>query len=231
MPNKMERFTQRARRVLSHAQEVAQQYQHSRIGLGHLFLGLAREKGGVASRALRNLEIDLPRAEAIMLQAEAHTLKRDDAQQLDLSAEVKRSLELAVDEARRLGHHYIGTEHLLLGCLRMTGSALIKTLHDTDVDPQAIREQVRHILMEKLTPSKTEEDDTRRVILFRVMDAATGEEQATFSLSASQIAALNSLVEHMTTYTSSVQQKFTIEVNDQIIEIVTKPYNVNDDDM
>ena len=66
MPNKMERFTQRARRVLSLAQEEAERLQHSYIGTEHLLLGLMREEGGVAGRVLRDLGLDPRRVEELV---------------------------------------------------------------------------------------------------------------------------------------------------------------------
>src|SRR5260221_5503370 len=109
----MERFTQRARRVLSLAQEETERLHHSYIGLEHLLLGLMREEGGVAGRVLRDLGMDVRRVEELierMTRAGIRTVNT----RLDLSSGTKKVLELTVDEARRMGHHYVGTEHLLL---------------------------------------------------------------------------------------------------------------------
>ncbi|MEL6268798.1 MAG: Clp protease N-terminal domain-containing protein, partial [Chloroflexota bacterium] len=104
MPNKMERFTQRARRVLSLAQEEAERLQHNHIGTEHLLLGLMREDGGVAGRVLRELGLDQRRVEELVERMTRATTRPANAQ-LDLSPGTKRVLELAVDEARRMGHH------------------------------------------------------------------------------------------------------------------------------
>ncbi|HVO43105.1 MAG TPA: Clp protease N-terminal domain-containing protein, partial [Aggregatilineales bacterium] len=163
MPNKMERFSQRARRVLSLAQEEAERLQHSYIGTEHLLLGLIREDGGVAARVLRELGVEQRRVEDLverMTRAGGRTANR----QLDLSPGAKKILVLAVDEARRMGHHYIGTEHLLLGLVRQTDGVAIDVLKRLNVSPEEVRRQVRRLLTESLVkpPSVaevTEESD------------------------------------------------------------------------
>src|SRR5690242_15609547 len=111
MPNnKMERFTQRARRVLSLAQESAEQLKHNYIGTEHLLLALFREEDGVAGRVLRDLGIEQKRIEYFIAELTGMTVSKPKTA-LDLSPGTKRVLELGVDEARKLGHHYIGTEH------------------------------------------------------------------------------------------------------------------------
>ena len=156
MPNKMERFTQRARRVLSLAQEAADRLQHHQIGTEHLLLGLMREDGGVAGRVLRDLGLDSRRVEELVARlssAEAGTKNW----QLDLSPGTKKVLELAVDEARRLEHNYIGTEHLLLGLVRQEDGAARNILRQLNVSPEQIRRQVAAILLERPTPSSHHE--------------------------------------------------------------------------
>ena len=103
--NKMERFTQRARRVLSLAQEEAERLQHSYIGTEHLLLGLMREEGGVAGRVLSELGLDQRRVEELVERMTSSKRTTGPAQ-MDLSPSTKKVLELAVDEARRMGHHY-----------------------------------------------------------------------------------------------------------------------------
>src|SRR5690606_23959779 len=112
-PNKKERFTQRARRVLSLAQEEAERLHHTSTGTEHLLLGLMREEGGVAGRVLRDLGLEQRQVEKTVAEL-TRASERSTTIALDLSPGTKRVLELAVDEARRMGHHYIGTEHLLL---------------------------------------------------------------------------------------------------------------------
>jgi ATP-dependent Clp protease ATP-binding subunit ClpC len=147
MPNKMERFTQRARRVLSLAQEEAERLQHSYIGTEHLLLGLMREEGGVAGRVLSELGLDQRRVEELVERMTSSKRSPGPAQ-MDLSPSTKRVLELAVDEARRMGHHYIGTEHLLLGLVRQTDGVAIEVLKRLSINPEDIRRQTRRILQE-----------------------------------------------------------------------------------
>ncbi len=147
MPNKMERFTQRARRVLSLAQEEAERLQHNYIGTEHLLLGLMREEGGVAGRVLRDLGLEQRRVEELVERLTRATT-RTPSTQLDLSPGTKRVLELAVDEARRMGHHYIGTEHLLLGLVRQSEGVAIDVLKRLGVSPEEVRRQTRRVLQE-----------------------------------------------------------------------------------
>jgi len=147
VPNKMERFTQRARRVLSLAQEEAERLQHHQIGTEHLLLGLMREEGGVAGRVLRDLGLDLRRVEELVTRLSTSENKSTNTQ-LDLSPGTKKVLELAVDEARRMGHHYIGTEHLLLGLVRQQEGIALDVLRRLGVSPEEVRRQTRKVLQE-----------------------------------------------------------------------------------
>src|SRR5512136_860250 len=108
--NSMERFTQRARRVLSLAQDEAERMQHSHIGTEHLLLGLMREEGGVAGRVLRELGLEVDRVQEIVERLTSPGQYRGG--KLDLAPGTQQVLEFAVDEARNMGHHYIGTEHI-----------------------------------------------------------------------------------------------------------------------
>src|SRR5512139_2737138 len=113
----MERFTQRARRVLSLAHQEAERMRQNYIGTEHLLLGLMREEGGVAGRVLRELGLEIDRVQEVVVRMTGFGQNR--ATKLDLSPGTQQVLEFAVDEARRMGHHYIGTEHLLLGLMRL----------------------------------------------------------------------------------------------------------------
>ncbi|MBK8029073.1 MAG: ATP-dependent Clp protease ATP-binding subunit [Chloroflexi bacterium] len=143
----MERFTQRARRVLSLAQEEAERLQHNYIGTEHLLLGLIREEGGVAGRVLRELGLEQRRVEELVERMTRATTRTGTVQP-ELSPGTKRVLELAVDEARRMGHHYIGTEHLLLGLVRLTEGVAIDILKRLGVSPEEVRRQTRRVLQE-----------------------------------------------------------------------------------
>jgi ATP-dependent Clp protease ATP-binding subunit ClpC len=149
----MERFTQRARRVLSLAHQEAERAQKNVIGTEHLLLGLVEEEGGVAGRVLRDLGLETDRVREMVnrLAGEGHSPVDD---KIELSNETQQVLELAIEEARRLGHHYIGTEHLLLGLVRGEGTAL-EVLRRLGVTADDIRRQTRRVLQESSTPSPT----------------------------------------------------------------------------
>jgi ATP-dependent Clp protease ATP-binding subunit ClpA len=147
MPNKMEQFSQRARRTLSFAQEEAERKQHTYIGPEHLLMGLMREGGGVGARVLRDLGLETQRVEELVDRM-TRTGSRVSNAQLDLAPGTKKVLELAVDEARRMGHHYIGTEHLLLGLVRMSDGIAVDVLKRLGVSPEDIRRQTRRVLTE-----------------------------------------------------------------------------------
>ncbi len=159
--NKMERFTQRARRVLSLAQEEAERMQHSYIGTEHLLLGLIREEGGVAGRVLRELGLS-PRRVEELVERMTSSNRRSGPSRMDLSPSTKKVLELAVDEARRMGHHYIGTEHLLLGLVRQTDGVAIEVLKRLNVNPEDVRRQTRRMLQENpgQSPGRSSTNET-----------------------------------------------------------------------
>ncbi len=162
MPNKMERFTQRARRVLSLAQEEAERLQHNYIGTEHLLLGLMREEGGVAGKVLRDLGLEQSRVEELVERL-TRASTRTSTIQLDLSPGTKKVLELAVDEARRMGHHYIGTEHLLLGLVRQSEGVAIDVLKRLGVSPEEVRRQTRRVLQESpVQPQSSQEEQQKR---------------------------------------------------------------------
>ncbi len=141
----MERFTQRARRVLSLAHTEAERARQSNIGTEHLLLGLADEEGGVAGRVLRELGLEPNRVREMVERVSA--AGRYTGGKIDLAPDTQQVLEYAVDEARRLGHHYIGTEHILLALVRVEGAAM-DVLRRLGVTPDQIRRQTRRVLNE-----------------------------------------------------------------------------------
>jgi ATP-dependent Clp protease ATP-binding subunit ClpC len=142
----MERFTQRARRVLSLAHQEAERMRQNYIGTEHLLLGLIREDGGVAGRVLRELGLEAERVQEIVERLTGTGTSTGG--KLDLSPGTQQVLEYAVDEARRLGHHYIGTEHLLLGLVRYGEGVANDVLRKLGVTPEQIRRQTRRVLQE-----------------------------------------------------------------------------------
>ena len=145
MADRFDKFTERARKVLTLAQEEAQRINHNYIGTEHLLLGLVREGDGVAARVLSNMGVQLPevraKVELIIGRAESHV-----AGEIGLSPRAKKVIELAVDEARRLNHHYIGTQHLLLGLVREGEGIAAGALESLGVNLEKARAQVTQVV-------------------------------------------------------------------------------------
>jgi ATP-dependent Clp protease ATP-binding subunit ClpC len=116
MTSRFEKFTERARRVLTAAQEEAQHLNHNYIGTEHILLGLIREEEGVAAKVLISMGVTLSKVRSAVEYIIGRGEKASTGE-IGLTPRAKRVIELAIDEARRLGHNYIGTEHLLLGLL------------------------------------------------------------------------------------------------------------------
>ncbi|MDX1613862.1 MAG: ATP-dependent Clp protease ATP-binding subunit [Candidatus Promineifilaceae bacterium] len=154
-----ERFTQRARRVLSLAQEEAERLNHSYIGSEHVLIGLIREDGGVAGRVLRELGLEEGRVQA-MVERLSGVGSRTPFTKIELSPSTKRLLEYGVDEARRMGQHYISTEHLLLGLVRQNEGVAMDVLRKFGVSAEQVRRQTRRMLKE--SPVSTTERSSSR---------------------------------------------------------------------
>jgi ATP-dependent Clp protease ATP-binding subunit ClpC len=149
----MERFTQRARRVLSLAHQEAEHMRHHHIGTEHLLLGLIREEGGVAGRVLRELGLEVNRVQEIVERMTGTGQYK--GSKLELSPGMQQVLELAVEEARQLGHHYIGTEHLLLGLVNYDEGIALDVLKKLGVTSEQIRRQTRRVLQESSTSRRS----------------------------------------------------------------------------
>ena len=131
--------------MLQLAQEEAQRFNHNYIGTEHILLGLVREGDGVAARVLDNLGIELPKVRS----AVEFIIGRGDRMvmgEIGLTPRAKKVIELAVDEARRLNHHYIGTEHLLLGLVREGEGIAAGVLESLGVSLEKVRAQVIQVL-------------------------------------------------------------------------------------
>ncbi|NPV75233.1 MAG: ATP-dependent Clp protease ATP-binding subunit [Anaerolineae bacterium] len=142
----MERFTQRARRVLSLAHQEAERLRQDTINTEHLLLGPAKEEGGIAGRVLRDLGLETERVNEMVERLSGYGSYRGG--RIDLSPGVQQVLENAIEEARRIGHHYIGTEHLLLGLIQSTDGKALEVLRKLGVTPEQIRRQTRRVLDE-----------------------------------------------------------------------------------
>lgn len=153
MANKFDRFTKRARRVLVLAQEEAQSLNHNYIGTEHLLLGLVREESGVAARVLKDLGVE-PQTLRKTVEEMTGRGERKVVGKIGLTPRTKRVIELAVDEARSLGHNYIGTEHLLLGLVREGEGIAVDVLKSLGVELDRLRTRTARIMMESPAQSQ-----------------------------------------------------------------------------
>jgi len=122
VPDRFDKFTDRARRALQVAQEEAVRLGHGQIVAEHLLLGLLSDRTSVAAKALGGLSVDLDALAARAAAAAGFSVDPPQPE-VGLAASARQAIELAVDEARALDHHYVGTEHLLLGLLRQESNA------------------------------------------------------------------------------------------------------------
>lgn len=143
--DRFDKFTERARKVFSSAQEEAQRFQHNYIGTEHLLLGLVREEEGVAAKVLHQLGVEL----RAVRDAVEFIIGRGDRivlGEIGLTPRAKKVIELAIDEARRMNHHYIGTEHLLLGLVREGEGIAAGVLESMGVTWEKARTQTIQLL-------------------------------------------------------------------------------------
>ena len=161
MADRFDKFTERARKVLTLAQEEAQRFNHNYIGTEHLLLGLVREGEGVAAKVLANMGVELNKVRS----AVEFIIGRGDRVvmgEIGLTPRAKKVIELAVDEARRLNHHYIGTEHLLLGLVREGEGIAAGVLESLGVSLDKVRAQVIHVLTQSSTYTQHESRQATR---------------------------------------------------------------------
>src|SRR5881296_3705170 len=149
-----ERYTERARRVIFFARYEASQFGSTTIETEHLLLGLIREDKNLTNRFLRNHSS----IESIRKEIEGRTFIREKVStsiDLPLSNECKRILAYAAEEAERLNHRYIGTEHLLLGIFREEKCVAAEILHERGLRLNAIREELARSPVHPLEPPIT----------------------------------------------------------------------------
>jgi ATP-dependent Clp protease ATP-binding subunit ClpC len=165
---RFDKFTDRARKVLTLAQDEAQRFNHNYIGTEHLLLGLVREGEGVAARVLENMNVELAKVRT----AVEFIIGRGDRPvvgEVGLTPRAKRVIELAIDEARRLGHNYIGTEHLLLGLVREGEGIAAGVLESLGVNLDKVRHEVIRVLSQSSATGPTQE--TKRASKTPTVDA------------------------------------------------------------
>jgi len=116
------------------------------IATEHLLLGLIQEEGGIAGRVLRDLGLEPERVQEMVERLSGIGQTR--STKIELTTGVQEVLQLAIEEARRLGHHYIGTEHILLGLVRSTEGKAMDVLRKLGITAEQIRRQTRRVLQE-----------------------------------------------------------------------------------
>lgn len=138
------RFTERAQKVLALAQEEAIRLGHNNIGTEHILLGLIREGEGIAAKALYGLGLGSDK-----IQKEVENLigkGQETSQIIHYTPRAKKVIELSMDEARKLGHSYVGTEHILLGLIREGEGVAARVLNNLGVSLNKARQQVLQLL-------------------------------------------------------------------------------------
>ena len=186
-----ERFTERAKKVLTFAQEEAERSHHSYIGTEHLLLGLMRETDGLAAHALQSLGLNIETVR-LRIQAVLGRHERIIIQQIIPTSRVKKVIEISFEEARRMGHNYVGTEHLLIGLLLEGEGIAAHVLIDLGVTVDKVRSEVERFLAtggpEPATGAPTPApppkpyDDAVTAILNAAEDAAEKEHATMFRL-------------------------------------------------
>ena len=140
-----ERFTERAKKVLSLAQEEAERSHHSYIGTEHLLLGLLREGEGIAAKVLNNLGVEIGKVRQT-IESLVGRNERIVVQQIIPTSRVKKVIEISFEEARRMGHNYVGSEHLLLGLLRDGEGIAAQVLEDLGATLDKVQAEIERLL-------------------------------------------------------------------------------------
>lgn len=142
-----ERFTDRARKVMAIANKQAQQFDHKYIGTEHIFLGLVKEGGGTGAVVLRNLGVDiekmLPEVEEFFKSKGGKDAVAEG--RIQQTENARKVIEYAIEEARNLNHDYIGTEHILLGLLRVSEGIASQVLVNLGVSIENARMEIEKL--------------------------------------------------------------------------------------
>jgi ATP-dependent Clp protease ATP-binding subunit ClpC len=154
MGDMFKRFTERARRVIILAREEAERHHHEYLGTEHILLGMLKDGGGIAITVLQKAGLGL---DQIRLEIERHLPRNANSLivgEIPFTPKAKKVLEYAVEEARLMGHNYIGTEHLLLGLLKEKEGIAAKVLNGLGVRLVETREKILNLLQEPATKTK-----------------------------------------------------------------------------
>jgi len=160
MASRFEKFSERARRVLTLAQEEAQRFNHNNIGPEHILLGIVGEPDGVAAKVLVNMGISLNKVRSAVEFIIGHG-EAASRGEVGLSPGAKRVIELAIDEARYIGHNYIGTEHLLLGLLREGEGIAARVLDSLGVTLEKVRTEIGKVQEQGVSRPKAARSSSR----------------------------------------------------------------------
>jgi len=139
-----ERFSERAKKVLTLAQEEAERSHHSYIGTEHLLLGLLREHEGLAAQVLANLGVDIESVREV-IQSVLGRNERTTIQQIIPTSRVKKVIEISFEEARRMGHGSVGTEHVLLGLMLEGDGIAAHVLQDLGATLDKVRAEIERL--------------------------------------------------------------------------------------
>src|SRR2546421_12820 len=150
-----ERFTERAKKVLTLAQEEAERSHHSYIGTEHLLLGLLREGEGLAAKVLGNLGVEIGKVRQT-IESVLGRNERIIIQQIIPTSRVKKVIEISFEEARRMGHNYVGTEHLLLGLLIEGEGIAAHVLEDLGATLEKVRSEIERLLHDSSAETEAE---------------------------------------------------------------------------
>lgn len=181
------RYSQHARRALSQARLLAQDYQHAALDTDHLLVGILREGSSLGAQVLRDLGVDMRRAELEV--RVLHDVVDPLVTPLAFTDALRRVLDLSVEESHGFAHHYIGTEHLLLALARTREGGAMELLRTLAISPDQIRRRVRLLLHDGVTELSIEtakrfarlSELSRRVLNAAEQLAAQVEGQATGS--------------------------------------------------
>ncbi len=158
MTQRMERFSQEARRVLNASEREATDMDHPAIMPLHLLLGMLEVSNSRAYRILRDLSLEY-RDVLPMVQELSPTMVHAARRVIELSPETRRVLEYAVDESRKVGSDCIGSEHLLLGLMKKPDYAIISVLQRVSLDPDSVRRATRRLMLDSNDAAETEGDE------------------------------------------------------------------------
>ena len=154
------RFTERARKVIILAREEAEKNQHEYLGTEHILIGVLKDGGGVAVAVLQRLNIGLKQMRVELerhMPPNSNTLIIGD---IPFTARAKKVLEYAVEEARSMGHSYIGTEHMLLGLIREKDGVAARVLMSMNLHYSEVREQTINLLREPVASQEKQQSKT-----------------------------------------------------------------------